>query len=56
MILSILLLCAVAASLAIGVLLAYGICLAMFHLFSIHATQVAARRLQPVATMKVARN
>ena len=49
-ILSVLLVCAVAASLAMGVLVAYGLCLAMFRLFRIHATQVAARRqvAQPV--------
>ena len=33
-----------------GVLVAYGVCIAMFKLFRIHATQVAARRVagQPV--------
>ncbi len=46
---TILLVCAVAASLGVGVLLAYGICLSMFRLFRIHATQVAARRVQTVA-------
>lgn len=50
MILSVLLVCAIAASLGAGVLLAYGICLAMFRLFRIHATQVAARRVQMLAT------
>lgn len=49
-ILSVLLVCAIAASLGAGVLLAYGICLAMFRLFRIHATQVAARRVQTLAT------
>ncbi len=35
---------AVLASLAAGVLLAYGICVTMFRLFRIHAQQVAAER------------
>lgn len=57
MILTILLVCAVAASLAVGVLLAYAVCLGMFRLFSIHATQVAARRVQtPAAALSIARN
>ncbi len=45
MVLSILLVCAVVASLGVGVLVAYGICLGMFRVFRIHATQVAARRV-----------
>ncbi len=47
-ILSIVLVCAVLASLAVGVLLAYGICVGMFEVFRIHARQVAensARRV-----------
>lgn len=47
--LTVLLVCAVIASLGVGVLLAYGICLALFRLFRIHATQVAARRVVPAA-------
>jgi hypothetical protein len=39
---SIVLISAVLASLAAGVLLAYGICLAMFGMFRMHARQVAA--------------
>ena len=39
---SIVLISAVLAALAAGVLLAYGICLAMFGLFRMHARQVAA--------------
>jgi hypothetical protein len=35
---------AVLASLAFGVLSAYGICITMFRVFRIHATQVAAER------------
>jgi hypothetical protein len=34
--------CAVLASLAVGVLVAYGVCIAMFRIFQIHARQVAA--------------
>ena len=41
---SIVLISAVFASLAAGVLLAYGICMAMFGIFRIHARQVAAER------------
>ena len=39
---SIVLIAAVLASLGAGVLLAYGVCLAMFGLFRIHVRQVAA--------------
>ena len=48
MISSIVLICAVLASLAVGVLVAYGVCIAMFGVFRIHARQVAessARRV-----------
>jgi predicted phage tail protein len=38
---SIVLICAVLASLAIGVLVAYGVCIAMFGVFRMHARQVA---------------
>ncbi|WP_446743175.1 hypothetical protein [Silvibacterium acidisoli] len=38
------LVCASLASLALGVLLAYGICRAAFTLFRIHAQSVAAQR------------
>ena len=41
---SIVLVSAVLASLASGVLTAYGICIAMFGIFRIHARQVAAER------------
>jgi ABC-type glycerol-3-phosphate transport system permease component len=40
---SIVLICAVLASLAVGVLSAYGICMAMFNVFRIHARQVAVK-------------
>ena len=39
---SIVLMCAVLASLAVGVLVAYGICMAMFVAFKMHVRQVAA--------------
>ncbi len=41
---TVVLLCAVLASLAGGVLLAYGICDAMFYVFRIHSIQVAQQR------------
>ena len=39
---SIVLVCAVLASLAVGVLVAYGVCMAMFGVFRMHVRQVAA--------------
>jgi hypothetical protein len=39
---SIVLVSAVLASLAVGVLVAYGICMAMFGVFQMHVRQVAA--------------
>jgi hypothetical protein len=39
------LVCAVLASLSLGVLVAYGICMAMFHVFKIHSIQVAQQRI-----------
>ena len=39
---SIVLVCAVLASLAVGVLVAYGVCMAMFASFQMHVRQVAA--------------
>ncbi len=51
MITSIMLVCAVLASLAVGVLLAHWVCVAMFAMFRTHARQVAATRLaKPAAT------
>lgn len=41
---SVVLISAVLASLASGVLIAYGICVGMFRVFRIHARQVAALR------------
>jgi hypothetical protein len=41
---TIVLVCAVLASLAVGVLVAYGVCIAMFEMFQIHVRQVAAER------------
>jgi len=45
---SIVLVCAVLASLAIGVLVAHGICVAMFKVFRIHARQVAVKSARTV--------
>ena len=39
------LVCAVLMSLAVGVLVAYGVCLAMFEVFRMHARQVQAKRM-----------
>ena len=50
---SIVLISAVFASLAAGVLLAYGICMAMFGIFRIHARQVAERSAQSVVARVV---
>ena len=50
---SIVLICAVLASLAIGVLAAYGICIAMFNIFRIHARQVAVKSARGVAPARV---
>ncbi len=44
---SIVLVCAVLASLAAGVLLAYGVCQAMFALFHSHARKVAKASAHP---------
>ena len=41
---SLMLICAVAASLAFGVLVAYGVCQVMFRMFRVHATAVARER------------
>ena len=41
---SIMLVCAVLMSLAVGVLVAYWVCLAMFEVFRMHARQVQAKR------------
>jgi hypothetical protein len=47
---SIVLVCAVLASLAVGVLVAYGVCITMFRAFQMHVRQVAAgNRSQGVA-------
>ena len=42
---SLMLICAVAASLAFGVLVAYGVCQVMFRIFRQHATAVAKERV-----------
>jgi len=41
--------CAVMASLALGVLVAYGICMAMFRAFRVHAESAARERVETVA-------
>jgi len=46
---SVVLVCAVLASLASGVLLAYGVCQAVFALFRVHAQQAPARSKPRVA-------
>jgi len=52
------LVCAVLASLAVGVLVAYGVCIAMFRVFQMHAQQVAAenRSRNVVASAQVAKS
>jgi predicted phage tail protein len=50
---SIVLVSAVLASLAVGVLVAYGVCMAMFGIFRIHARQVAERSAQSVVAQIV---
>lgn len=47
---SVVLISAVLASLASGVLIAYGICVGMFKAFRIHARQVAALRSEKLVT------
>jgi hypothetical protein len=42
------LVCAVLASMAAGVLVAYGVCIAMFSLFRMHARQVAVKSARNV--------
>lgn len=51
---TVVLLCAVLASLAGGVLLAYGICDAMFHIFRIHSIQAAQQRAAKRAAQQLA--
>ena len=50
---SILLICAVLASLAVGVLVAHGVCIAMFAMFRSHARQVAASRAPKTSTSRL---
>ena len=49
------LVCASLASLALGVLLAYGICRVAFFVFRIHSRSVAAHAQQKAAAAAVAR-
>jgi uncharacterized protein (DUF2062 family) len=46
---SLMLVCAVAASLALGVLLTYGICQIMFRIFRMHAMAAAKERVSSPA-------
>jgi hypothetical protein len=55
-ILSILLLCGVAASLALGVLLAYALCVSMFALFRIQTRKAATARLAASVALQTAPN
>jgi hypothetical protein len=50
---SIVLICAVLASLAVGVLVGYWVCMAMFGVFRIHARQVASARRVVASTQVV---
>jgi hypothetical protein len=52
---SLMLICAVGASLALGVLVAYGICQTMFRVFRVHSISAARQRLTSapvIATLK----
>jgi hypothetical protein len=55
---TIVLVCAVLASLAVGVLVAYGVCIGMFRAFQIHVRQVAAENgsRRVVAPVQVAKS
>ena len=55
---SIMLVCAVLASLALGVLVAYGSCMGMFVAFRMHVRQVAANNVarRVVAPVQVAKS
>ena len=48
------LLCAVLASLALGVLVAYGLCGAMFRLFQVHAQSASRQRTGAPVVVQVA--
>jgi hypothetical protein len=50
---TLMLVCAVAASLALGVLVAYGICQVMFRIFRVHSIAVAKERVS-VGSVRVA--
>jgi uncharacterized YccA/Bax inhibitor family protein len=50
---SIVLICAVLASLAVGVLVAYGVCVGMFVVFRMHARQVAESSARRVVAARV---
>ena len=50
MISSLMMVCAVLASLALGVLVAYGICQVMFRMFRVHAESAARGRVETAST------
>ena len=51
------LICAVLASLGVGVLVAFGVCVGMFEVFRIHARQVATEKIAgDVVTAQVAKS
>lgn len=51
---TLMLVCAVLASLALGVLVAYGLCQLMFRIFRVHAENAARSRIssQPLRTVR----
>lgn len=51
---TLMLLCAILASLALGVLVAYGLCQTMFQMFRVHAVAAAKSRVaaQPLRTAR----
>jgi hypothetical protein len=51
-IVSLMLICAVGASLALGVLMAYGICQAMFRIFRVHSLSAARQRVTTTAPVR----
>jgi len=50
---TLMLMCAVAASLALGVLVAYGVCQVMFRVFRMHQESVAKARMVAPMTMAI---
>ncbi len=52
---SMLLICAVLASLALGVLVAYGVCQLLFRIFRLHAQSAARQRAESAVPRMIAR-